>query len=108
MEDVIYPAVPGGHETLVALLREYRSKGTSYRQHRQRVFKASYTSHYRTGLIQIIEVLEFGSTNTVHAPMVEALALIKRYKADVPSRSSATRPASTSRSTGSSRPSCWN
>jgi TnpA family transposase len=86
VEDVIYPAVPGGHETLVALLREYKAKGTSYRQHRQRVFKASYTSHYRTGLIQIIEVLEFGSTNTVHAPMVEALALIKRYKADVPGR----------------------
>jgi uncharacterized protein DUF4158 len=86
VEDVIYPAVPGGHETLVALLREYKAKGTSYRQHRQRVFKASYTSHYRAGLIQIIEVLEFGSTNTVHAPMVEALALIKRYKADVPGR----------------------
>jgi hypothetical protein len=31
-------------------------------------------------------VLEFGSANTVHAPMVEALALIKRYKADVPGR----------------------
>jgi hypothetical protein len=30
--------------------------------------------------------LEFGSTNTVHAPMVEALALIKRYKADMPGR----------------------
>jgi hypothetical protein len=86
VEDVIYPAVPGGHETLVALLREFKANGTSYRQHRQRVFKASYTSHYRTGLIQIIEVLEFGSTNTVHAPMVEALALIKRYKADVPGR----------------------
>ena len=86
VEDVIYPAVPGGHETLVALLHEFKAKGTSYRQHRQPVFKASYTSHYRTGLIQIIEVLEFGSTNTVHAPVVEALALIKRYKADVPSR----------------------
>ena len=86
VEDVIYPAVPGGQETLVALLREYKANGTSYRQHRQRVFKASYTSHYRAGLIQIIEVLEFGSTNTVHAPMVEALALIKRYKADVPGR----------------------
>ena len=86
VEDVIYPAVPGGHETLVALLREFKANGTSYRQHRQRVFKASYTSHYRAGLIQIIEVLEFGSTNTVHAPMVEALALIKRYKADVPGR----------------------
>ena len=86
VEDVIYPVVPGGQETLVALLREFKAKGTSYRQHRQRVFKASYTSHYRAGLIQIIEVLEFGSTNTVHAPMVEALALIKRYKADVPGR----------------------
>ncbi len=47
VEDVIYPVVPGGHETLVALLREFRAKGTSYRQRRQRVFKASYTSHYR-------------------------------------------------------------
>src|SRR6516164_2306597 len=28
VEDVIYPAVPGGHETLVALLREYKAKGT--------------------------------------------------------------------------------
>jgi TnpA family transposase len=73
VEDVIYPAVPGGQETLAALLREYRANGTSYRQHRQRVFKASYTSHYRAGLIQIAEVLEFGSTNTAHAPMVEGI-----------------------------------
>ena len=86
VEDVIYPAVPGGQETLAALLREYRANGTSWRQHRQRVFKASYTSHYRAGLIQIVEVLKFGSTNTAHAPMVEALALIKRYKADMPGR----------------------
>ncbi len=69
--EVIYPAVPGGHQTLVALLREFKAKGTSYRQHRQWVFKASYTSHYRTGLIQIIEVLEFGSANTMHAPWLK-------------------------------------
>ncbi len=50
------------------------------------MFKASYTNHYRTGLVQILEVLEFGSTNTVHAPMMDALALIKRYKADVSHR----------------------
>ncbi len=68
VEDVIYPAVPGGHETLVALLREYKAKGTSCRQHRQRIFKASYTSHYRTGLIQIIEVLEFGSPTRCTRP----------------------------------------
>jgi Tn3 transposase DDE domain len=82
VEDVIYPAVPGGYKTLVTLLHEYKAKGSSYRQHKQRVFKASYTNHYRTGLIQIIEALEFGSTNTVHAPMMTALALIKRYKAE--------------------------
>jgi hypothetical protein len=66
----------------VALWHEYHSKGSTYRQHRQRVFKASYTNQYRTGLIQIIEALEFGSTNTVHAPMMAALALIKQYRAE--------------------------
>ena len=86
VEDVIYPAVPGGYKTLLSLLHEYKAKGTSYRQHRQRVFKASYTNHYRTGLIQILEALEFGSTNTVHAPMMDALALIKRYKAEASNR----------------------
>nr|WP_207620960.1 hypothetical protein [Streptosporangium minutum] len=47
VEDVIYPAVPGGCKTLVQLLHEYKAKGTSYRQHKQRVFKASCTDHYR-------------------------------------------------------------
>ncbi|MFI6713274.1 hypothetical protein ACIBF7_43065 [Nonomuraea sp. NPDC050478] len=70
----------------MSLLHEYRAKGTSYRQHKQRVFKASYTNHYRTGLIQIIEALEFGSTNTVHAPMMQALALLKRYKSEKSNR----------------------
>ncbi|MEU7878269.1 Tn3 family transposase [Microbispora bryophytorum] len=86
VEDVIYPAVPGGYTTLISLLHEFKAKGTSYRQHKQRVFKASYTNHYRTGLIQILEVLEFGSTNTVHAPMMQALTLIKRYKAEQSNR----------------------
>jgi len=82
VSEAIYPVVPGGVDTPVALWHEYKSKGSTYRQHRQRVFKSSYTSHYRTGLIQIIEALEFGSTNTVHAPMMAALALIKRYKSE--------------------------
>ncbi|MGH3492815.1 MAG: Tn3 family transposase, partial [Sciscionella sp.] len=86
VSEVIYPAVPGGVDTLLALLHEYKAKGSTWRQHRQRVFKASYTSHYRTGLIQILEALDFGSTNTVHAPMMEALTLIKRYKQDTTNR----------------------
>jgi hypothetical protein len=82
VSEVIYPAVPGGAATLVALRHEYEHKGSSYRQQRQRVFKASYTGHYRQGLIGILEALSFGSANTDHAPMMTALALIKRYKAE--------------------------
>ena len=82
VSEVIYPAVPGGVDTLTALWQEYHSKGSTYRQHRQRVFKASYTHHYRAGLIQILDALEFGSTNTAHAPMMTALALIKRYRTE--------------------------
>ena len=43
------------------------------------MFKASYTNHYRKGLIELLEALEFGSTNTQHAPVMEALELIRRY-----------------------------
>jgi TnpA family transposase len=86
VSEAIYPVVPGGVDTLVALWHEYTHKGSTYRQHRQRVFKASYTNHYRARLIQILEALEFGSTNTMHAPMMTALALIKRYKAETTHR----------------------
>ncbi|MBF6558426.1 MAG: DUF4158 domain-containing protein, partial [Acidimicrobiales bacterium] len=82
VSEVIYPAVPGGAATLVALRREYQSKGSTFRQHKQRVFKASYTNHYRRGLIGLLEALEFGCTNTAHAPVMAALELIKRYKKD--------------------------
>jgi hypothetical protein len=64
------------------VVREYEAKGPTYRQARQRSFKASYTNHYRSGLIQILEALEFRSTNTVHRPVLEALELIKWYKAE--------------------------
>ncbi len=78
VRDVIYPAA-GGEQTLLDLLREYRAKGSSFRQHKQRVFKASYTSHYRHGLVELIQALDFHSANTAHRPVIEALELIKRY-----------------------------
>jgi TnpA family transposase len=82
VNEVIYPVVPGGVATLTALRQEYKAKGSTFRQHKQRVFKASYTHHYRRGLIGLLEALEFGSTNTTHAPVMQALDLIKRYKKD--------------------------
>src|SRR6266536_1170903 len=81
VEEVVYPAA-GGLEVLLDLVRECESKGPTYRQARQRSFKASYTNHYRAGLIQILEALEFRSNNMVHRPVLEALELIKRYKAE--------------------------
>src|SRR5699024_3117606 len=79
VREVVYPAA-GGEQTLQDLLAEFRSKGTSYRQHKQRVFKSSYSNHYRAGLLQLLDVLEFCSSNDVHRPLVKALELICRYR----------------------------
>jgi TnpA family transposase len=81
VEDVVFPAA-GGLDVLLDLVREFETKGPTYRQARQRSFKSSYSNHYRAGLIQILEALEFRSNNTVHRPVLEALELIKRYKAE--------------------------
>ena len=61
-----------------AALRLFRGHDCPHAS-RQNVFKASYTSHYRSGLIG---ALEFRSTSTAHAPVLQALELIKRYKAE--------------------------
>lgn len=50
-----------------------------YRRTVQTTLKASYTGHYRKGLIDLLDVLEFRSTNTAHQPVIEALRLIARY-----------------------------
>jgi TnpA family transposase len=41
--------------------------------------RSSYTNHYRAGLIKLLSVLEFCSNNTVHRPVLDALALIGTY-----------------------------
>lgn len=38
--------------------------------------------HYRAGLIELIDALEFRSHNTVHRPVLDALELIKRYRVE--------------------------
>jgi hypothetical protein len=96
---VVYPAA-GGLEVLLDLVREFESKGPTYRQARQWSFKASYTNHYRAGLVQILEALELRSNNTVHRPVLEALELIKRYKAEHSPATCTTPAGSASRSTG--------
>jgi Domain of unknown function (DUF4158)/Tn3 transposase DDE domain len=79
VREVVYPAVRGGEQTLRELVHEYKTKGPVYRRTVQATLKASYTGHYRKGLIDLLGVLEFRSTNTAHQPVIEALKLIARY-----------------------------
>jgi DNA-binding cell septation regulator SpoVG len=78
VRDVIYPVV-GGEATLTDLVNEYRATGTEYQRNKRKVFKSSYTNHYRRGLIRLLGVLEFRSNNTAHQPVIDALQLIVRY-----------------------------
>jgi hypothetical protein len=41
--------------------------------------KASYTNHYRCGLIRLVQVLAFRSGNSIHRPVLDALELVGRY-----------------------------
>jgi len=80
IRDVIFPAA-GGEQTLRDLVREYKSTGPAYRLHVQTHLRASYRSHYRRVLPDLLEVLEFRSNNAAHQPVIRALALLKRYAA---------------------------
>ncbi len=79
VRDVVYPAVTGGEDTLRDLVAEFRSKGSTYRRTVQSKLRASYTSHYRSGLIAILDVLEFRSNNSRHQPIIDALALVAQH-----------------------------
>ncbi|MEX0657874.1 MAG: Tn3 family transposase, partial [Egibacteraceae bacterium] len=79
VRQVVFPAVSGGERTLRELVAEFKASGPTYRRTVQTTLKASYTSHYRRGLIRLLDVLEFRSSNTTHQPVIEALAFIRRH-----------------------------
>ncbi|MFF0658732.1 DUF4158 domain-containing protein [Micromonospora tulbaghiae] len=79
VRQVVYPAVAGGEQTLRELVHEFKTKGPVYRRTVQTTLKASYSNHYRRGLIELLDVLEFRSNNATHRPVLDALDLIKRY-----------------------------
>lgn len=79
VREVVFGSVRGGEQTLKELVHEYGTKGPVYRRTVQTTLKASYTNHYRRGLIELLGVLEFRSNNAVHRPVLDALALVERY-----------------------------
>ncbi|WP_220448050.1 hypothetical protein [Nonomuraea diastatica] len=76
VRQVVFPAVRGGEKTLRDLVHECKTKGPEYRRTVQTTLRASYTGHYRRGLIQLLTVLEFRSGNTAHQPVIRPLELL--------------------------------
>lgn len=58
-----------------------RTRGPVYRRTVQTTLKASYTNHYRRGLIKLLDVLDSRSSNHMQRPVIESLALVARYAA---------------------------
>lgn len=78
VRQVVFPVI--GEDNLRNLVAEYKSSGSTYRRTVQHTYRASYSNHYRKGLIALLEVLEFRCDNS-HRPVLEALALVHRYRA---------------------------
>ncbi|CAL9595187.1 Tn3 family transposase ISNpu13 [Streptomyces sp. enrichment culture] len=62
-------------------MHEFRTRGPVYRRTVQTALEASYANHYRRGLIRLLDVLEFRSSDHTHQPVIEAPALVARYAA---------------------------
>jgi hypothetical protein len=76
VRQVVYPVV--GEDNLRALVAEYKSSGPTFRRTVQTTYQASYTNHYRRGLIRLLDVLQFRSDNS-HQPVIDGLKLVRRY-----------------------------
>jgi len=74
---VVYPIA--GEQTLHDLLAEYQATGPAYRLRTYTVMRASYQLHYRQVLPALLAMLDFRSNNATHQPVIQALALLRRY-----------------------------
>ncbi len=75
---MIYPVV-GGVQGLTDLVNEHKARSRAYEREKRKVFRSSYTNHYRTGLIKLLRMLEFRSNNAEHQPVLDGLKLILRF-----------------------------
>ena len=63
---------------LRAIITEYQASASYHQQVSQRM-QASYRHHYRRVMPTLLAALEIRSNNAVHRPVLDALALVKRY-----------------------------
>jgi TnpA family transposase len=77
VRDVIFPVA--GETKLRAIVAEYKARG-AWEQRVHHTMRTSYANHYRRMLPPLLEVLEFRSNNSVHRPVLDALAWIRRAR----------------------------
>jgi TnpA family transposase len=76
VRDVVFPVA--GEQTLHDLVREWQS-GPTYRRSLRTTIRSSYAGHYRRMVPRLLDALDFRSNNATHRPVIEALALVRRY-----------------------------
>jgi TnpA family transposase len=74
---VVFPVA--SEATLRDLVREAKANEVAYRQRVRTVLSSSYSSYYRRMLPQLLSALDFRCNNTAHRPLMDALALLRRY-----------------------------
>lgn len=77
VRNALYPVVAPA--TLADLVREGRASASALRARTRLRLHASYSSYYRRVIPDLLEALQFRSSNTRHAPVIDALALMRRY-----------------------------
>ncbi|MFJ9900511.1 DUF4158 domain-containing protein [Streptomyces sp. NPDC091280] len=69
VRSVVFPAA-GGEKTLKDLVAEMKATNAEFARNKREVFKSSYSNHYRSGLMKLLEVLDFCSSNDQHKPVM--------------------------------------
>lgn len=78
VRQVLFPVV--GESTLWDLVGEAQASQSAYRERVKAKLRLSYSSYYRKMLPRILATLGFRSNNAAYRPVIDALALLDRYR----------------------------
>lgn len=73
----LYPVV--GERTLEDIIAEAKANEKDFSTRVRTKLRGSYSHHYRRGLPKLLKAVTFGCGNEVFRPVMDALALLKRY-----------------------------
>ncbi|ATE60022.1 Tn3 family transposase [Thauera sinica] len=78
IKEVVYPVV--SQKTLQELVAEFGALGLDVERQVQETMRSSYSHGYRSALMPVLDVLAFRSNNTVHRPVIDALAVLQAHR----------------------------